>query len=125
MKVEVKKKREEMESRGGDKKKLRSTLDIVKLAIMSVAITAQTTGSAIALKVGGQAFLTKLLLVFVMTSNLVGYLCCMISVLLMHTRPRVARVLGVTGCAATALGFLILIVTFIQELLIKGLYNGE
>ena len=109
-----------MESRGGDKKKLRSTLDILKLAIMSVAITAQTSGSAIALQVGGLTFLTKLLLVFVMTSNLVGYLCCMISVLLMHTRPRVARVLGVTGCAATALGFLILIVTFI-----KGLYNGE
>nr|POE85665.1 hypothetical protein CFP56_22595 [Quercus suber] len=106
----------DLESRGGDKKKLRPTLDVLKLAIMSIAITAQTSGSAIALKVGGLTFLTKLLLVLVMTINLVGYLCGMISVLLMHTRPRVARVLGVTGCAATALGFLILIVTFIQGL---------
>nr|POF02104.1 hypothetical protein CFP56_56748 [Quercus suber] len=109
-----------LESRGGDKKKLRPTLDVLKLAIMSIAITAQTSGSAIALKVGGLTFLTKLLLVLVMTIDLVGYLCCMISILLMHTRPQVARVLGVTGCPATALGFLILIVTFIQ-----GLYNGE
>lgn len=90
------------ESRGGDEKKLRPTLDILKLAIMSIAITAQTSGSAIALQVGGPTFLTKLLLVLVMTNNLVGYLCSMISVLLMHTRPRVARVLGVIGCAATA-----------------------
>nr|POF02102.1 hypothetical protein CFP56_56746 [Quercus suber] len=59
----------DLESRGGDKKKLRPTLDVLKLAIMSIAITAQTSGSAIALKVGGLTFLTMLLLVLVMTIN--------------------------------------------------------
>nr|POF02103.1 hypothetical protein CFP56_56747 [Quercus suber] len=36
---------------------------------MSIAITAQSSGSAIALKVGDLTFLTKLLLVLVMTIN--------------------------------------------------------
>nr|POE84523.1 hypothetical protein CFP56_67095 [Quercus suber] len=49
-----------------------------------------------------------------------GYLCSMISVLLMHTRPRVARVSGVIGCAATAMGFLTLIVSCAMEGLIKA-----
>ena len=106
----------DVEGRGGDKKKLRPTLKKLQLIAMStIANTAQTFGSAISLKVGGLTFLTKILLILVMAISLAGYLCSIIAILLMHERPRFSRVLVWTGCAATTLGFLILIVAFILE----------
>ena len=107
----------DVEGRGGDKKKLRPTLKILQLIAMStIANTAQTFGSAISLKVGGLTFLTKILLILVMAISLAGYLCSIISILLMPKRPKFSRVLVWTGCAATTLGFLILIVALVLEL---------
>ena len=107
----------DVEGRGGDKKKLRPTLKILQLTAMStIANTAQTFGSAISLKVGGLTFLTKILLILVMAISLAGNLCSIISILLMPKRPRFSCVLVWTGCAATTLGFLILIVALVLEL---------
>ncbi|XP_075663530.1 uncharacterized protein LOC142633146 [Castanea sativa] len=107
----------DVEGRGGDKKKLSPTLKILQLIAMStIANTTQTFGSAISLKVGGLTFLTKILLILVTAISLAGYLCSIIAILLMPKRPRFSRVLVWTGCAATSLGFLILIVALVLEL---------
>ena len=100
------------EGRGRDMN-LRPIVGISKLTKMSSAVTAQTTASAIALHVGGQSSLTKVLLVCVVICNLLGYICCMTAVLLNYTRPRVAGILGGIGSISTALGFILLIVAFI------------
>ena len=81
------------EGRGRDRN-LRPIVGISKLTKMSYAVTAQTTASAIALHLGGQSSLTKVLLVCVVICNLLGYICCMTAVLLHYRRPRVAGILG-------------------------------
>ena len=105
------------EGRGRDRN-LRPIVGISKLTKMSYAVTAQTTASAIALHVGGQSSLTKVLLVCVVICNLLGFICCMTAVLLNYRRPRVAGILGGIGSISAALGFILLIVVFIPESLV-------
>ncbi len=92
--------------------------DMSKLTKMSYAVTAKTTASAIALHVGGQSSLTKVLLVCVVICNLLGFICCMTAVLLNYRRPRVAGILGGIGSISAALGFILLIVVFIPGSLV-------
>nr|POE98601.1 hypothetical protein CFP56_75167 [Quercus suber] len=75
----------------------------------------QTTVSAIAFHVGGLSTSTKVLLGFILVSNLVGYVCCMAAVLLIQRKPGVAEIFGWIGSGAVALGFLLLILMLILD----------
>ena len=90
-------------------------VDISKLIKMSLAVTVQTTVSAFAFHVGGLSSLTKVLLDFILVSNLVGYVCCMTAVLLIQRKPEVAEIFGWIGSGAVALGFLLLILMSILD----------
>nr|POE70382.1 hypothetical protein CFP56_52622 [Quercus suber] len=100
---------------GGDKKKLRPIVEMSRLIKMSLAVTVQTTVSAIAFHVGGLSTSTKVLLGFILVSNLVGYVCCMTAVLLIQRKPGVAEIFGWIGSGAVALGFLLLILMLILD----------
>ena len=90
-------------------------VDISKLIKMSLAVTVQTTVSAFAFHVGGLSSSTKVLLDFILVSNLVGYVCCMTAVLLIQRKPEVAEIFGWIGSGAVALGFLLLILMSILD----------
>uniref|UniRef100_A0A2N9GFL5 Uncharacterized protein n=1 Tax=Fagus sylvatica TaxID=28930 RepID=A0A2N9GFL5_FAGSY len=102
--------------RGGDSN-LRPIMDLSKLTKMSFAITAQTTASVVAFHFSALSSSSKVLLVSVVVCDLVGYLCCMTAILLIHGRPRIATIFGGIGSAATALGFLLMIAMFLPSYL--------
>ena len=102
--------------RGGDSN-LRPIMDLSKLTKMSFAITAQTTASVVAFHFSALSSSSKVLLVSVVVCDLVGYLCCMTAILLIHGRPQIATIFGGIGSAATALGFLLMIAMFLPSYL--------
>ncbi|KAL4632093.1 hypothetical protein ACB092_04G026800 [Castanea dentata] len=86
---------------------------------MSITVAAQTSTSVIAaFNFDGQSSSTKALLVCVVVSNLVGYLCCITAIMLIERRPQIARVLGGIGSAAATMGFLLMIATFLPSYLV-------
>ena len=97
----------------------RPIVDMTKLAKMSITVAAQTSTSVIAaFNFDGQSSSTKVLLVCVVVSNLVGYLCCITAILLIQRRPQIARALGGIGSAAATTGFLLMITTFLPSYLV-------
>ena len=103
--------------RGGGRN-LRLPIDISKLTKMSVTVATQTSTSVIAIHFSGQSSSIKVFLVFVVVSNLLSYLCCITAVLVIHTKPWAARVLGGIGSAAAATGFLLMIAMFLPSYLV-------
>uniref|UniRef100_A0A2N9G5K9 Uncharacterized protein n=1 Tax=Fagus sylvatica TaxID=28930 RepID=A0A2N9G5K9_FAGSY len=105
---------------GGGGRNLRPPLEIeiAKLTKMSVTVATQTSTSVIALHFSGQSSSIKVFLVFVVVSNLLSYLCCITVVLVIHTKPWAARVLGGIGSAAAATGFLLMIAMFLPSYLV-------
>uniref|UniRef100_A0A2N9HPF9 Uncharacterized protein n=1 Tax=Fagus sylvatica TaxID=28930 RepID=A0A2N9HPF9_FAGSY len=79
---------------------------------------AQTSTSLIAFPFSDQSTSTKVLLVCVVFSTLVGYLCGITAVLVIHTKPWTASVLGGIGSAATATGFLLMLAIFLPSYLL-------
>ena len=97
----------------------RPIVDITKLAKMSITVAAQTSTSVIAaFNFSGQSSYTKVLLVCVVVSNLVGYLCCITAILLIQRRPQIAGVLGGIGSTAATTGFLLMIAMFLPSCLV-------
>lgn len=81
----------------------------------SIAVIAQTTTSIIAYRFSSISSLTKDLLVFVVLCNLVGYICCMIAILLSHRKPYVAEIFGGMGSFAAGLAFVLMIAMFLPN----------
>jgi hypothetical protein len=109
--------RGDVEGRGGGSN-LRLPVDIARLTKMSVTVATQTSTSIIAIHFSGQSSSIKVFLVFVVVSNLLSYLCCITAVLVIHTKPWAARVLGGIGSAAAATGFLLMIAMFLPSYLV-------
>ncbi len=109
--------RGDVEGRGGGSN-LRLPVDIARLTKMSVTVATQTSTSIIAIHFSGQSSSIKVFLVFVVVSNLLSYLCCITVVLVIHTKPWAARVLGGIGSAAAATGFLLMIAMFLPSYLV-------
>ena len=107
----------DVEGRGRDRN-LRPIVGISQLIKMSFFLIIQTTPSTISLTNGGQSFFKKVLLVCVVISDLVGYICVMASVLLIHSKPRVASILGGIGITPVALGFILFIVAIVLRSLV-------
>ena len=103
---------------GGGSRNMRPPVDITKLTKMSVMVAAQTSTSLIAFPFSDQSSSTKVLLVCVVFSTLVGYLCGITAVLVIHTKPWTASVLGGIGSAATATGFLLMLAIFLPSYLL-------
>ncbi|KAF3960799.1 hypothetical protein CMV_014516 [Castanea mollissima] len=85
---------------------------------MSITVATQTSASVIVFHFGSQSSSTKVFLVCVVVSNLVGYLSSIIAVLLIHRKPQIARVFGGIGSAAVTTGFLLMIAMFLPSYLV-------
>jgi hypothetical protein len=97
---------------GGGDRNLRP-IDISKLVKMSAMVTVQTTATAVGFRIYGQHSLNRVFLVCILFIDLMGYLCCMIAILLIHKNPQVAGILGSTGSTAVAFGFIVLTAMFL------------
>jgi hypothetical protein len=97
---------------GGGDRNLRP-IDISKLVKMSAMVTVQTTATAVGFRICGQHSLNRVFLVCILFIDLMGYLCCMIAILLIHKNPRVAGILGRIGSIAVAFGFIVLTAMFL------------
>uniref|UniRef100_A0A2N9J8P4 Uncharacterized protein n=1 Tax=Fagus sylvatica TaxID=28930 RepID=A0A2N9J8P4_FAGSY len=97
---------------GGGDRNLRP-IDISKLVKMSSTVTVQTTATAVGFRISGQHSLNRVFLVCILFIDLMGYLCCMIAILLIHKNPRVAGILGRIGSIAVAFGFIVLTAMFL------------
>ena len=99
--------RDNVEGRGRDGNRKPNML--VK---MSVMVTIQTTAAAIGFHICGQHSLNKVFLACILVIDLVGYLCCMIAILLIHKKPRVVGIFGGIGSTFVAFGFILLTTMF-------------
>ena len=97
---------------GGGDRNLRP-IDISKLVKMSAMVTVQSTATAVGFRIYGQHSLNRVFLVCILFIDLMGYLCCMIAILLIHKKPRVAGILGSIGSIAVAFGFIALTAMFL------------
>ena len=69
----------------------RSPANITELIKMSITVATQTSASVISFHFNGQSSINKVFLSCVVVSNMVGYLCCIASVLLVRRRPSIAE----------------------------------
>ena len=86
---------------------------ISKLKKMSIMVTVQTTAASIGSRPCGQH--SRIFLDCILVNDLVGYLCCMIAILLTYKKPRVAEILGWIGSTVVAFGFILLTTMFFVE----------
>ena len=100
-----------IESGGGDMNWISSPIS--KLIKMSIMVTVQTTAASIGSRSCGQH--SRIFLDCILVNDLVGYLCCMIAILLTYKKPRVAKILGWTGSTVVAFGFVLLTTMFLVE----------
>ncbi|XP_050258810.1 uncharacterized protein LOC126703781 [Quercus robur] len=107
----------DVEGRGEDRNR-RPTVNINKLAMMSITVAAQTSASVIVYHFTGKSCSDKVFLVCVVVGNLVGYLCSITAVLLTHRKPRIAGVFGLIGSTAAATGFLLMTAMFLPSYLV-------
>ena len=84
---------------------------------MSITVANQTSASVISFHFNGQSSINKVFLSCVVVSNMVGYLCCIASVLLVRRRPPIAEVFEGIGFAAIATGFLLMTAMFLPNYL--------
>ena len=103
---------------GGGDRNLRPIVKFPGPTKTSIAVIAQTTTSIIAYRFSSISSLTKDLLVFVVLCNLVGYICCMIAILLIHRKPYVAEIFGRMGSFASGLAFVLMIAMFLPNYLV-------
>ena len=102
---------------GGDvDKNWRSTIS--KLAKMSIMVTVQSTAASIGFRSCGQHSPNRIFLVAILVTNLVGYLCCIISILLIHKKPQISENLGGIGSIVVSFGFILLTSMFLVESLV-------
>ena len=102
---------------GGDvDKNWRSTIS--KLAKMSIMVTVQSTAASIGFRSCGQHSPNRIFLVAILVTNLVGYLCCIISILLIHKKPQISENLGGIGSIVVSFGFILLTSMFFVESLV-------
>ena len=100
-----------IESGGGDMNWISSPIS--KLIKMSIMVTVQTTAASIGSRSCGQH--SRIFLDCILVNDLVGYLCCMIAILLTYKKPRVAKILGWIGSTVVAFGFVLLTTMFLLE----------
>lgn len=94
---------------GGGESKSRWISDS-KIAETSIAVIVQSTAIVIPLHFSaGLSSATRDLLVCVLVANLVGLLFCMAAIIQSHKRPRAAGIFARMGCAATVVGFILMI----------------
>ena len=106
-----------MEDGGGDvDKNWRSTIS--KLAKMSIMVTVQSTAASIGFRSCGQHSPNRIFLIAILVTNLVGYLCCIISILLIHKKPQILETLGEIGSIVVSFGFILLTSMFFVESLV-------
>ena len=96
---------------GGRDRNLRDISILIKISIMLIA---QTCVSVITIHINGKSLATKVPLACSLVSMLVGFFCCMTAMLLIHRRPQVAVILGGTGSASAALGFILSIIIYVH-----------
>ena len=102
---------------GGDvDKNWRSTIS--KLAKMSIMVTVQSTAASIGFRSCGQHSPNRISLIAILVTNLVGYLCCIISILLIHKKPQISETLGGIGSIVVSFGFILLTSMFFVESLV-------
>ena len=102
---------------GGDvDKNWRSTIS--KLAKMSIMVTVQSTAASIGFRSCGQHSPNRIFLIAILVTNLVGYLCCIISILLIHKKPQISETLGGIGSIVVSFGFILLTSMFFVESLV-------
>ena len=100
-----------IESGGGDMNWISSPIS--KLIKMSIMVTVQTTAASIGSRSCGHH--SRIFLDCILVNDLVGYLCCMIAILLTYKKPRVAKILGWIGSTVVAFGFVLLTTMFLLE----------
>ena len=103
---------------GGGDRNLRPIVKFPGPTKTSIAVIAQTTTSILAYRFSSISSLTKDLLVFVVLCNVVGYMCCMIAILLSHRKPYVAEIFGRMGSFAAGLAFVLMIAMFLPNYLV-------
>ena len=106
----------DLEGRGRGRN-YRSPADITELIKISITVATQTSASIISFHFSGQSSVNKVFLSCVVVSNMVGYLCCIASVLLVRRRPPIAEVFEGIGFAAIAIGFLLMTAMFLPNYL--------
>ena len=102
-----------IESGSGDMNWISSPIS--KLIKMSIMVTVQTTAASIGFRGNSCGQHSRIFLDCILVSDLVGYLCCMIAILLTYKKPRVAEILGWIGSTFVAFGFILLTTMFFVE----------
>ena len=103
---------------GGGDRNLRPIVKFPGPTKTSIEVIAQTTTSIIAYRFSSISSLTKDLLVFVVLCNLVGYIFCLIAILLSHRKAYVAEIFGRMGSFASGLAFVLMIAMFLPNYLV-------
>lgn len=87
-----------------------------KIAETSIAVIVQSTAIVIPLHFSiGLSSSTRDLLVCVLGANLVGFLFCMAVIIQSHERTRAAGIFARIGCAATVMGFILIIALILPD----------
>ena len=98
---------------GGEDRNWR--LNISKLAKMFIMVAIQTTAACIGFHCSDQHphhFLNKIFLDSILLDDLVGFLCCIIAIFLIHKKPHIAEILGGIGFIVVVFGFVLLTTLF-------------
>ena len=91
---------------------------LTRLAEIFIAFTAQSTSTAIALHFLGLSSGVRGLLVSILITNLVGFVCCTAALWQSHTSPSASGLLGMAGSAAISLGFILMIAMILPPYLL-------